>query len=97
MTRAERKAHNAAMQRAEDKHVKEVVLVSACLLGLPTRHDGADRRREEVVRMSARCLLVPFCPEQAGGLPTPRDAAEITTGDGRDVLDGSARVVSMAG
>lgn len=37
------------------------------------------------------------CPEEEGGLATPRPAAEIRGGDGSDVLDGRARVVTSAG
>ncbi|EFF89355.1 LOW QUALITY PROTEIN: conserved hypothetical protein, partial [Streptomyces sp. e14] len=38
-----------------------------------------------------------FCPEVAGGLPTPRRPAELVGGDGQDVLDGTARVVDDTG
>ena len=41
--------------------------------------------------------ILPFCPEQMGGLPTPRPRAEIVGGDGHDVLAHSARVVSQCG
>ena len=75
----------------------EVVLVSACLLGLRTRYDGGHRRREDVVRMLGSCRLVPVCPEQLGGLPTPRPPAELDAGDGQDVLDGCGRVVAAGG
>ena len=40
---------------------------------------------------------IPVCPEQLGGLSTPREAADIVGGDGRDVLAGTARVVSKSG
>lgn len=40
---------------------------------------------------------MPICPEVAGGLPVPRLPAEIVGGDGADVLDGQARVVTAAG
>ena len=41
--------------------------------------------------------LVPVCPEQLGGLSTPRPPAEIVGGDGADVLDGSASVITVDG
>jgi uncharacterized protein YbbK (DUF523 family) len=41
--------------------------------------------------------LVPVCPEQLGGLPTPRPPAAIEGGDGGDVLDGRATVVTKDG
>jgi len=75
----------------------EIVLVSACLLGLPTRWDGKHCRREEVLRLARNCLLLPVCPEQLGGLPTPRLPSEIASGSGSDVLDGRSRVRARDG
>jgi uncharacterized protein YbbK (DUF523 family) len=40
---------------------------------------------------------IPVCPEQLGGLPTPRPAAEIKGGDGTQVLSGKAKVVNSEG
>lgn len=73
------------------------IIVSACLLGLPTRYNAAHCRRDAVVALSADHVLVPACPEQLGGLPTPRQAAEIKAGDGEDVLDGRSRVEDASG
>ena len=41
--------------------------------------------------------LIPVCPEQLGGLSTPRPPAEIVGGDGVDVLDGCASVITVEG
>jgi uncharacterized protein YbbK (DUF523 family) len=41
--------------------------------------------------------VVPLCPEVAGGLPTPRAAAEIPGGQGGEVLDGVAAVITTEG
>jgi len=41
--------------------------------------------------------LIPVCPEEAGGLPTPRPPAEIVGGDGEDVLNGKAKVMTVDG
>jgi len=73
------------------------ILVSACLAGRACRFDGAANPDDEVGRLVAdgRALLV--CPEEDGGLGTPRPPAEIVGGDGHDVLDGRARVVTHAG
>jgi len=75
------------------------VLVSACLLGVRCRHDGRDRPDESLRAEAARSgvVLVPVCPEELGGLGTPRPAAELRGGDGRAVLDGRARVVTFEG
>lgn len=75
----------------------ERILVSACLLGLRCRYDGAHNFTPEVVERVGACCLIPVCPEQLGGLPTPRPAAEVVGGDGGDVLAGHARVVNCQG
>jgi uncharacterized protein YbbK (DUF523 family) len=72
-------------------------LVSACLLGIPCAHDGLGRLIPELLALMARGQVVPICPEVAGGLPIPRPTAEIVDGDGGDVLDGRAQVVTIAG
>ncbi|MFB6892335.1 DUF523 domain-containing protein [Kitasatospora sp. NPDC056327] len=73
------------------------MLVSACLTGVPCRYDGRARTDAAVAGLVAQGRAVVVCPEGAGGLPTPRAAAEIVGGDGADVLDGRARVVDAAG
>ena len=66
------------------------LLVSACLLGCRCRYDGAAREHPLAGELARRHTLVPVCPEQLGGLPTPRSPAErrgerVVTGDGADV------------
>ncbi|MEZ5990158.1 MAG: DUF523 domain-containing protein [Planctomycetota bacterium] len=72
------------------------VLVSACLLGTPCRFDG---RAKLDLPWLATLDAVPmgFCPEEAGGLGTPRRAAWLVGGDGEDVWAGRARVVDEDG
>ena len=79
------------------RRLRPVYLVSACLLGFPTAYDGDARLRAGLIALAARVWVVPICPEMAGGLPVPRPPAEIVGGDGEDVLDGRARVVTVAG
>lgn len=72
------------------------VLVSACLLGLNTRYDGdtrADRRVLDYLRQH-NLTPIPVCPEQLGGLPTPRLRSWFVSGDGSTVLDGSGEVIN---
>lgn len=78
---------------------KPVLLVSACLLGQPVRYDAASKGLPEhwQARLAARYTLLPFCPECAGGLPTPRPPAEIRGGSGIQVLSGLAQVRTEAG
>ena len=75
----------------------EIVLVSACLAGLCTRYDGKLRPSPACLEALAGRHWLPVCPEQLGGLPTPRPAADLTGGDGYDVLAGRARVVTEGG
>ena len=73
------------------------VLVSACLAGRACRYDGRANPDDEVARLVSRGLAVLVCPEEDGGLGTPRPPAEIVGGDGGDVLDGRARVITREG
>lgn len=65
--------------------------------GVPCRHDGRDKASPELDAALAGRDVVSFCPEAAGGLPTPRRPAELSGGDGHGVLDGTARVVEDTG
>lgn len=73
------------------------VIVSACLLGERCRYDGEKKPNREVILLSKTEELIPICPERLGGLPTPRGPSEIAGGDGNDVLEGRAKVVSKDG
>ncbi|OPL11526.1 MAG: hypothetical protein AVO39_05475 [delta proteobacterium MLS_D] len=74
-----------------------MILVSACLLGLDCRYDGSALQADRTVEGIIDDIMIPVCPEQMGGLPTPRSPSEITEGDGNDVLDGTSRVLNSAG
>lgn len=74
-----------------------VVLVSSCLAGVACRYDGRSRPDPDVVDAVNSGRAIPVCAEELGGLPTPRAPAEILGGDGRDVLAGTARVVTIDG
>ena len=52
------------------------ILISACLLGIPCRYDGASKPQPWAAALAQRHELVPVCPEQLGGLPTPREPSE---------------------
>ncbi|MYA69560.1 DUF523 domain-containing protein [Candidatus Poribacteria bacterium] len=73
------------------------VVVSACLLGVRCRYDGGDSRNESAIKQKETDDLIPVCPEEAGGLPTLRPPAEIVGGDGDDVLNGKAKVMTADG
>ena len=66
------------------------ILVSGCLLGICCRYDGKTKPSESIIALSKEHQLIPVCPEQLGGLPTPRPPAErqgdeIRRQDGGDV------------
>ncbi|MGJ7516653.1 DUF523 domain-containing protein [Pseudomonas baetica] len=74
------------------------ILVSRCLLGHRVRYDGgASGPFDQLQLWFDEGRIVPLCPEVAGGLPTPRAAAEIPGGQGVDVLEGHASVMTTEG
>ena len=81
------------------------ILISACLLGTCCRYDGGGNRQEWAEELGRRYELVPVCPEQLGGLATPRPPAErlgnrVVTNAGGDVTDayekGAAEALALA-
>jgi len=74
-----------------------ILLVSACLLGINCKYNGGNNTNKDIVELRSKFKLVPVCPEQLGGCATPRLAAEIQDGDGRDVLEGTAKVIRKNG
>jgi len=72
----------------------EPVLISTCLLGIPCRWHGrrAKRRGALLARLKKKYVLVPICPEQLGGMPTPRSGEYLNGGTGADVLDGRLHI-----
>lgn len=73
------------------------MLVSACLAGIACRYDGRSIPHDMVMDAVRRGIAVPACAEQLGDMPTPRPPAEIVNGDGHDVLDAVARVMTADG
>jgi uncharacterized protein YbbK (DUF523 family) len=67
-----------------------MIIVSACLADVHCRYDGGEKPCEAVIRLVAEGKAIPVCPEQLGGLPTPRLPAEqigdkVIRKDGMDV------------
>lgn len=72
------------------------ILVSACLLGCRCRYDGRSKPCPAVLALAEAHTLIPACPEQLGGLPTPRPPAEwqgerIRNRTGEDVTEAYLR------
>lgn len=76
----------------------EKILISRCLLGHKVRYDGgASGPFDQLGQWQAEGRVIAVCPEVSGGLPTPRPAAEIPGGQGVDVWDGRAQVLTADG
>jgi len=74
-----------------------MIAVSACLFGYNCRYNGKNKKNLALVARLESEEILPICPEQMGGLPTPRDPSNLLGGDGFGVLDGKARVVNIYG
>ena len=66
------------------------IMVSACLAGENCKYNGGNNQNEKVLQLMAENEVILVCPEQLGGLPTPRVPSEIKNGvvtsrDGRIV------------
>lgn len=84
---------------------KEKVLISACLIGLNCKYSGGNNENEKLVELMREKDLIPICPEQLGGLSTPRPSAErkenkVITKEGIDVTKeyqkGAQEVLNLA-
>jgi uncharacterized protein YbbK (DUF523 family) len=85
------------------------IIVSACLAGMETNYLGEATPHPKVINLVRQGKAIPVCPEQLGGLTTPRTPAErtgesVVTVDGRDVTaqfkkgaEEVARLVELTG
>ncbi len=74
---------------------------SACLLGINCRYDGVEKSNQKVLDLAKKEILIPICPEQLGGLSTPREPAEqqgekVVTKTGKDVTDNFVKGAQQA-
>ncbi len=72
-------------------------IVSACLAGVNCMWNGESKPCQEVIDLVKQGKAIPVCPEQLGGLKTPRIPQEIQNGTGKDVLGGKCKVVNRNG
>ncbi len=79
------------------KSQKDTVLVSGCIVGMHCRYNGSTDVKVDVLQRLKETNFVPLCPEQLGGLPTPRPRAWISSGDGSDVLSGRSFIITEDG
>lgn len=71
--------------------------VSACLGGCLVRYDGKHQKIAAIESLVLKNEAIMICPEVLGGLPVPRDPAEIVGGDGYAVWEGKAKVITNQG
>ena len=72
-----------------------MILVSACLIGINCRYDGSNVLNNSILKKFSADDLIPVCPEQLGGLPTPRSRATIHNGTGTDVITDKVKVIDV--
>lgn len=75
------------------------IMMSACLTGVMCRWDGTANGTFPValkIKQCATAQVVTFCPEEFA-YGTPREMSDIHGGNGLDVLEGRARVLSESG
>ncbi len=75
----------------------EIILVSACLAGVNCKFDCDIKRNEKVAHLAVEGRAILLCPEILAGFKTPRPAAEILGGDGKDILEGKAKIIDKNG
>ena len=65
-----------------------MILISACLLGVNCKYSGGNNKIEGIENLLKMDTFIPVCPEQLGGLKTPRSPSEITIKNGeKQVFD----------
>lgn len=75
-----------------------MIIVSSCLLGVHAKYDGTVTNKNYLLlKYSYLGQYLPFCPEQLGGLTTPRAPVEIIDGSGEDVLQEKTKAINSIG
>jgi uncharacterized protein YbbK (DUF523 family) len=72
-------------------------LVSACLCGVDCKYNGGNNFSEKINKLLEEGKAIPICPEQLGGLPTPRHPAELYKCSAKEVLEGRGKVLNNKG
>lgn len=72
-------------------------IASACLCGINCAWNGKSKSSQQVIDLMKTGEIIPVCPEQLGGLSTPRIPQEIQGCSGEDVLAGKCKIVDKDG
>lgn len=73
------------------------ILVSACLAGINCRYNGKNKLNKKIKKLVEEGKAICVCPEELGGLSTPRVPSEIKNASGANVLDKKAKVYNKEG
>ncbi|MEW8957202.1 DUF523 domain-containing protein [Clostridium sp.] len=71
-----------------------MILVSACLCGVNCKYNGGNNLKESIKKLLEEGKAILVCPEQLGGLETPRKPCEISCGSGKEILQGKSKVIT---
>ncbi len=74
--------------------MKKKVLISACLLGKNCRYNGGHSKSTELEEIDVE--WIPVCPEESGGLGTPRPSAEMQE-NAETILNGKGKIITNKG
>lgn len=87
----------ALRSRISPKSPPPEFIVSACLAGINCAYNGKNKLNRNIRKLVASGAAIPVCPEALGGSFVPREACEISRGDGELVLAGKAKVKTVSG
>ncbi|MEL7567662.1 MAG: DUF523 domain-containing protein [Dehalobacterium sp.] len=74
-----------------------MIMISACLLGANCKYSGGNNKNPQLISLLKDKNVIPVCPEELGGLTTPREPAEIINGTGLEVLQDKAKICAKDG
>ena len=79
----------------------EKILISACLVGENCKYNGGNNLHPQIDALLEKYDLIPFCPEEEGGLPTPRNPSEVKgesvfMDNGKDVTENFLKGAKIA-
>lgn len=74
-----------------------MIVISGCLCGIKCKYNGEDNGNKNIIEMARKYGFIPICPEQLGGLSTPREPSEIVVGNAKDVLRGNGKILNIKG
>jgi len=71
-----------------------MILVSACLAGINCNYKGESKPNKKIIELIKKGKAIPICPEQLGGLATPRSGARILSNKGLDIIENRSRLIT---